>query len=144
MFDKVEIIVRAGNGGDGSVSFRHEKFVPFGGPDGGDGGDGGNVVIIVYPSLASLRAFRHKKLYRTENGGNGKGKKKHGKNGEDLMLRVPMGTIALDKDLISSEALIADCAQLGQQAIVAWGGRGGLGVCVLILCNFTDLVGNGC
>ncbi len=127
MFDKVEILVKAGNGGDGAVSFRREKFVPFGGPDGGDGGDGGNVVIIADPSVASLRLFKQKRLYRAGNGKNGQGQKKHGKKGEDLILKVPVGTIALDKTRISSEALIADWGQSGQWTVVARGGKGGWG-----------------
>jgi len=127
MFDWVDIMVRAGGGGDGVVSFRREKFVPFGGPDGGDGGDGGDVVIMADPSVTSLRVFTRKRLYRAGNGENGKGKKKHGKKGKDLVLRVPVGTIALDKTRISSEALIADWERPGQQAVVAKGGKGGLG-----------------
>jgi len=127
MFDRVEIRVKAGDGGDGTVSFRREKFVPFGGPDGGDGGDGGDVVIVADPGVASLRAFRRKRLYRAGKGEHGMGKKKHGKRGEDLVLKVPVGTIALDKERISDEALIADWEQAGQQAVVASGGKGGLG-----------------
>ena len=127
MFDRVEIRVKAGDGGDGAVSFRREKFVPFGGPDGGDGGDGGDVVIVADPGVTSLRAFRRKRLYRAGKGEQGMGKKKHGKRGEDLVLKVPVGTIALDKERISDEALIADWEQAGQQAVVASGGKGGLG-----------------
>jgi len=127
MFDRVEIIVRAGDGGDGAVSFRHEKFVPFGGPDGGDGGDGGDVVILADSGVTNLRMFKRKRLYRAGKGESGKGKKKHGKNGEDLVLRVPVGTIALDEKRRSDEALIVDCEYPGQQAVVARGGRGGLG-----------------
>lgn len=127
MFDKVEIIIRAGDGGEGAVSFRREKFVPFGGPDGGDGGDGGDVIIIADPSLASLRMFKRKRLYRAGNGGNGKGKKRHGKKGEDLVLGVPVGTIALDKNRINGEAVVADLEKTGQQVVVAEGGKGGVG-----------------
>ena len=127
MFDRVEISVKAGGGGDGAVSFRREKFVPFGGPDGGDGGDGGDVIIVADPSVTSLRVFKHKRLYRAGNGDHGKGKKKHGKKGRDLILRVPPGAIALDKERIREEALIADWEQPGQQAVVARGGKGGLG-----------------
>jgi len=127
MLDKVGILIKAGAGGDGAVSFRHERFVPFGGPDGGDGGNGGDVVIMADPGIANLGIFKRKRLYRAGDGANGKGKKKHGKRGEDLVLRVPVGTIALDKTRISSEALIADLEQLGQHAVVARGGRGGLG-----------------
>ena len=127
MFDRVEIAVQAGNGGDGAVSFRREKFIPFGGPDGGDGGAGGDVIVMADPSIASLRMFKRKRLYRAGNGGNGKGKKKHGKKGADLILRVPAGTIARDKTLINGGVLIADCEQPGQQVVVVRGGKGGLG-----------------
>lgn len=127
MFDRVEIRVKAGDGGDGVVSFRREKFVPFGGPDGGDGGNGGDVVIMADPSIASLRMFKQKRLYRAGNGGNGQGKKKHGKKGADLLLRVPVGTIALDKTGINEGVLIADYEQSGQPVVVVSGGKGGLG-----------------
>ena len=124
MFDNVAISVRAGQGGDGAVSFRREKFVPFGGPDGGDGGDGGVVVIVADRDLTSLRELGRKKLHRAGNGGNGTGQKKHGKNGKDLILKVPVGTIV---SAGSGEGLIADLAQTGLQTVVARGGRGGLG-----------------
>ncbi|MFC2056203.1 GTPase ObgE [Chloroflexota bacterium] len=127
MFDRVEIMVKAGNGGDGAVSFRREKYVPFGGPDGGDGGDGGDVVIMADSAITSLRMFRRKKLYRAGRGKSGKGKKKHGKEGEDLVLRVPVGTIAWDEERRSDETLISDCDQPGWQVVVAKGGQGGLG-----------------
>lgn len=86
MFDRVEIVVKAGDGGDGVVSFRREKFVPFGGPDGGDGGDGGNVVIIANSSVTSLRAFKQKRLFRAADGEKGKGKRKHGRKGGNLSI----------------------------------------------------------
>ncbi len=127
MFDRVEIAVRAGSGGDGVVSFRHEKFVPFGGPDGGDGGDGGAVVIMAGHAVTSLSEFQHKRLYRAGDGKAGQGKKKHGRKGEDLILTVPMGTVVLNKIQIGGDALIADLEQSGQQAVVAKGGKGGLG-----------------
>ena len=127
MFDRVEILVKAGDGGGGAVSFRREKFVPFGGPDGGDGGDGGDVVLMADLSVSSLRSFRRRGLYKAGNGEDGKGKKQHGKRGADLLLKVPVGTIALDKARISGEALIADCEEPGQQVVVARGGEGGLG-----------------
>lgn len=129
MFDRAEIIVRAGDGGDGAVSFRREKFVPFGGPDGGDGGNGGNVIILADPAVGNLRTFKRRGIYRAGRGENGKGKKKHGKNGQDLVLRVPVGTIVSDsdKERSSEEALIADCEQAGQQAVIARGGKGGWG-----------------
>lgn len=127
MFDNIEIEVKAGNGGDGAVSFRHEKYVPFGGPDGGDGGNGGNVIIIADQSITSLRTFKRKRLYRAGNGGNGTSKQKYGKKGADLILRVPVGTIVRDKTQINNDMLIVDCEQPGQQAVVARGGKGGLG-----------------
>jgi len=127
MFDKVEIILRAGKGGDGVVSFRREKFVPFGGPDGGDGGDGGNVVVRADPSATSLRMFRQKRFYKAGNGESGRGKKRHGKRGEELVLSVPAGTVLSYKTQIGDDALIADLEQAGQQVVVAKGGRGGLG-----------------
>jgi len=127
MFDRVEIVVRAGNGGDGIVSLRREKFVPFGGPDGGDGGDGGDVVIRADSSATSLRIFKQKRFYRAVNGKNGQGKKKHGKKGEDLILTVPIGTVVSHKTQIGDHPLIADLEQPGQQVVVARGGKGGLG-----------------
>jgi GTP-binding protein len=127
MFDRVEILVKAGHGGDGAVSFRREKFAPFGGPDGGDGGTGGHVIIRADSSVTSLRLFTQKGVYSAVPGAHGQGKKKHGKNGQDLILRVPVGTIAWDKTAIGGDAIIADLEQADQQAIVARGGRGGRG-----------------
>ena len=127
MFDRVEIVVKAGIGGDGVVSFRREKFVPFGGPDGGDGGDGGDVVVMADSSVTDLRVYKQRRFYRAGDGRDGKGKKKHGKKGEDLILTVPAGTVVSYKTQIGSHALIADLEQLGQQAVVAKGGKGGLG-----------------
>ena len=127
MFDRAEIVVRAGKGGDGVVSFRREKFVAFGGPDGGDGGDGGNVVIRADVSVTGLRIFKQKRFYRAADGENGKGKKKHGRKGEDLILTVPIGTVVWHKTQIGDDALIADFEQPGQRVVVARGGKGGLG-----------------
>ncbi len=127
MFDRTEIVVRAGGGGNGVVSFRREKFVPFGGPDGGDGGDGGDVVIMADSGVSSLRIFEHKRFYRATDGKNGKGKKKHGKKGENLILTVPVGTVVSYKAQIGGNAVIADLEQPGQQIVVARGGKGGLG-----------------
>jgi GTP-binding protein len=127
MFDRVEIVLRAGRGGDGVVSFRREKFVPFGGPDGGDGGDGGDVVVRADPSITSLRTFRQKRFHQAGNGENGKGKKRHGKKGEDLVLSVPVGTVLSYKMQIGDETLVADLKQSGQRVVVVRGGRGGLG-----------------
>ena len=127
MFDRAEIEVRAGAGGAGIVSFRREKYVPFGGPNGGDGGDGGDVIIRADSSVDSLRMFNRKRFYRAASGKDGKGKRMHGKKGADLILAVPEGTVVLDKTQIGSDALIADLEQPSQQAVVAKGGKGGLG-----------------
>jgi len=127
MFDRAEIRVKAGDGGDGVVSFRREKFVPFGGPDGGDGGDGGDVIMIADPSVTSLKMLRHKRFYKAAKGGNGRNKKKHGKKGEDLILPVPVGTVVSYKSQIGGNTIIADLEQPSQQAVVAKGGKGGFG-----------------
>jgi len=127
MIDRAEIIIKAGEGGDGVVSFRREKFVPFGGPDGGDGGNGGDVVIMAEASVTSLRVFKRKRFYRAADGQDGKGKKKHGKKGENLVLTVPVGTVVLNKTQIGGAPLIADLEESGQQVVVAKGGKGGLG-----------------
>jgi GTP-binding protein len=127
MYDRAEIRVRAGAGGDGAVSFRQEKFVPFGGPDGGDGGDGGDVIMMADGSVTSLRVFERKRFYRAADGGRGKGKKKHGKKGKNLILTVPVGTVVLYKTQVGGDAVIADLEQSGQEAVIARGGKGGLG-----------------
>ncbi len=100
MFDRVEIVVRAGKGGAGAISFRREKHVPFGGPDGGDGGDGGDVVVVADEAVTDLRVFNYKRRYKAESGKDGRGQKKHGKSGEELVLHVPVGTMVMDKNLI--------------------------------------------
>ncbi len=127
MFDRAEITVKAGNGGGGAVSFRKEKYVPFGGPDGGDGGDGGDVIIRADRSLTSLRKLRHKGFYRAGYGENGRGKKKHGKRGRNLILTVPVGTVVFPRTQVSSDTVLADLEEPGQQAVVGRGGRGGRG-----------------
>jgi len=127
MFDRVEIVVTGGKGGDGSVSFRREKWVPFGGPDGGDGGDGGDVIVVVDLAVTSLRAFKPKRYHRAANGRNGRNKKRHGKKGENLILTVPVGTVVSYKSQIGSDTIIADLEQPGQPVVVARGGKGGLG-----------------
>ena len=124
--DRVEIVVRGGNGGHGVVSFRREKFVPFGGPDGGDGGKGGDVVITANSSISSLRRFKKKRFFRAADGKNGEGKRKHGKKGEALTVMVPVGTIVLYKTAIGNE-FMADLEEAGEQVVVARGGKGGLG-----------------
>ena len=127
MFDRVEIVIKAGNGGDGVVSFRREKFVPFGGPDGGDGGHGGDVVIKADAAVTNLRSFKHKRYYQAAAGGGGRGKRQHGKKGQDLVLTVPIGTMVLNKLQIGGDSLVADLEVSGQQLVVVEGGRGGLG-----------------
>jgi GTP-binding protein len=122
MFDKAEVKVRAGNGGDGAVTFRREKFAPLGGPDGGNGGAGGDVIITADAGFASLRIFKRNRLYRAGDGGQGKGQKKKGKRGSHLVLKVPVGTMIWDQS-----ELIADLAEAGDERIVARGGKGGWG-----------------
>ena len=127
MFDRVEIAIRAGGGGDGVVNFRREKFVPFGGPDGGDGGEGGDIVLRADSSITSLVAFRHKGFYGAACGGNGKGKRKHGRRGANLVLVVPLGTMVWYKTQTGRGVPIADLEDHGQQVVVAMGGKGGWG-----------------
>ncbi|HUG64227.1 MAG TPA: GTPase ObgE [Gaiellaceae bacterium] len=121
--DRAHIHVEAGRGGDGGLSFRREKYVPKGGPDGGDGGRGGDVVVVVDPSLRDLSAFRRIKHVRAGRGGNGRGSKKHGADGEDAELRVPVGTQLAD----GGGRLIADLATAGGRYVAGRGGRGGRG-----------------
>lgn len=125
MIDKAEILVKAGDGGDGSVSFRREKFVPFGGPDGGDGGDGGSVTVRASVAVDDLRRYRQRRLRKAEKGEPGGGRKCHGKNGVDLILEVPAGTIVTVKDENGAETRLADLGAPGEEVIVAKGGRGG-------------------
>lgn len=120
--DKVEITVKAGRGGDGRLSFRHEKFRAKGGPDGGDGGRGGNVVFEVDHNLNTLAAFRRKRLIKAENGQPGGSDRKHGKSGEDVVVKVPAGT-----QVYEGEELRADLTDQGQRQVVAKGGHGGFG-----------------
>ena len=127
MIDRKEIMVIAGYGGDGSVSFRREKYIPFGGPDGGDGGDGGNVVIVASPSVIDLGLMGQKKKFVAENGHRGGGWRKHGKKGEDLIISVPIGTMVFTKSDSGEEIVLADLRTPRQKVLVAKGGRGGLG-----------------
>ena len=121
--DRAEIHAEAGRGGDGGLSFRREKFVPKGGPDGGDGGRGGDVVVVVDGSLRDLSAYRRIKNVRAGRGGNGRGSKKHGADGPDAELRVPVGTQVLDRE----GALLADLAVPDSRYVAASGGAGGRG-----------------
>lgn len=123
-FDEALISVSAGNGGNGAVSFRREKYVPRGGPDGGDGGRGGDVVMVADRNLNTLIEYRYTRTFRAEHGQNGRGADCYGKSGEDLVLRVPVGTVVTD---IATGETIADLDHDGATAIVAKGGIGGLG-----------------
>lgn len=126
MIDRVEIYVKAGDGGSGAVSFRREKHVPFGGPDGGDGGKGGSVVVRADRRIGTLRKYhRGAGRFVADGGGNGVGKKRHGKNGQDLILTVPPGTLVYKED--NERELLADLAMEGQEVMVARSGRGGHG-----------------
>lgn len=99
MLDRVEIRLKAGDGGKGAVAFRREKYVPFGGPFGGDGGRGGDIIIKSDPGVDTLRAFKYKRDFKAENGQNGMSKNKHGANGADLVLKVPPGTLVYEKKI---------------------------------------------
>ena len=122
--DKARIFVKAGNGGNGAVSFRREKYVPAGGPDGGDGGRGASVIFEVDNDLRTLMDFKYQRKYVATPGGDGSKKRQAGKHGEDLVLKVPAGTIIRDE---ASGKIIADLKHEGDRAVVARGGRGGKG-----------------
>ena len=122
--DQVKIHVKAGDGGAGSSSFRREKFIEFGGPDGGDGGDGGSVILFAEENLNTLIDFRFQQHFKAEKGQNGMGKKKTGRNGKDLILKVPIGTQIFEED---NNTLIEDLRKVGQKIIIAQGGKKGLG-----------------
>lgn len=122
--DEASIHVQAGNGGNGSASMRREKYVPFGGPDGGDGGKGGSVILIGNSGLNTLVDFRHRRLFRAQNGEGGKGRQMYGKGGEDVVIRVPLGTIVKDEE---TGTVLGEITEHDQQMLVAQGGRGGLG-----------------
>ena len=122
--DKARIFVKAGNGGNGAVAFRREKYVPAGGPDGGDGGHGASVIFEVDLGLRTLMDFKYQKKYLAQAGGDGTKGKKAGKNGEDLVLKVPAGTIIRDE---ATGLVLADLKNEGDKAVVAKGGRGGKG-----------------
>jgi GTP-binding protein len=124
--DTAKIFVKSGKGGDGSISFRREKYIAFGGPDGGDGGKGGNVVLVVDPNMTTLLDFTYKRKYKAEPGGNGAGSKCFGKNGKDLYIKVPMGTIVRDAE---TDKIMADLSKPEDSYVVAKGGRGGKGNC---------------
>ncbi|MCK4813220.1 MAG: GTPase ObgE [Candidatus Marinimicrobia bacterium] len=122
--DLTQIEVNAGNGGNGCVSFHREKFIPKGGPDGGDGGNGGNVIFIANAQLHTLQDIRYHRKYKAQNGRPGEGNNRSGKKGEDILIKIPVGTLIkdLDKDII-----LADMVENGQTFIAAKGGNGGWG-----------------
>ncbi|MGE3908033.1 MAG: GTPase ObgE [Chloroflexota bacterium] len=120
--DTAAIFAKAGDGGNGASSFRREKFVPRGGPDGGDGGRGGSVYLVANPSVSTLLEFSNRRHFKAGRGGNGAGAKKHGKAGENIRILVPLGTV-----VASDGVMLADLSQAGDEVMVARGGRGGLG-----------------
>jgi GTP-binding protein len=123
-YDHTKIFVKAGDGGNGSIHFRREKFAPLGGPDGGDGGRGGSVYMEATPNLNTLVDYRYRQHFKAEAGGAGARQKMHGAAGEDIVLAVPCGTIVRDAE---TQELLGDLTEAGQQLMVARGGRGGLG-----------------
>ncbi len=122
--DRAEIEIEAGKGGNGMVSFRREKHVAYGGPNGGDGGDGGNVIVRAREGVNSLVAFAHRKHWRAEHGGGGGGNDRHGRNGQSLVIEVPPGTVIIDR---ASGMVLKDLVADGEETIIARGGRGGKG-----------------
>jgi GTP-binding protein len=123
-FDEAKIEVIAGSGGDGSASFRREKYVPRGGPDGGDGGRGGSIYAVADANLNTLIDYRYTRIFRAKSGENGRGRDQYGKGAEDIVLRVPVGTVIRDAE--NGETL-ADLAKDGERALLAQGGKGGIG-----------------
>src|SRR5215212_128907 len=121
-FDEARIYVKGGDGGNGTLSFRREKYVPFGGPDGGDGGRGGSVFLRVNPNENTLFQFQHHRSFKAERGGSGSGRKKHGRKGQDTVIDVPPGT-----EVSTEDGVLADLVRPGEMLLVARGGRGGLG-----------------
>jgi GTP-binding protein len=122
--DQARVYVRSGNGGAGALSFRREKFIEFGGPDGGDGGRGGDVAVEVVDGLNTLIDFRYQQHFKAKTGGHGMGKNRAGARGPDAVLRVPAGTQVFEED---GETLIADLTDAGQRVVIARGGNGGFG-----------------
>ena len=122
--DEAQILVIAGNGGNGCISFRREKFIPLGGPDGGDGGDGGSVYLAADENLNTLIDFRHQRQYRAQRGQNGMGRQMFGKAGDDVVIRVPVGTEVIN---VETDEIIGDLTEHGDRLLVAQGGIGGKG-----------------
>jgi GTP-binding protein len=122
--DEAKIYIRSGDGGNGCVSFRREKFIEFGGPNGGDGGNGGDVVAVAVEGLNTLIDYRYQQHHTAKNGRGGMGKDRHGANGADIIMKVPVGTQIYEED---GETLLADLTEVGQRAVLAKGGNGGFG-----------------
>ena len=122
--DQVKIYVKAGNGGDGSPSFRREKFIEYGGPDGGDGGKGGSIILKAERNLNTLIDYRYQQHHKAKRGDNGSGQNRTGKSGDDLILSVPLGTQVFEED---NKTLIYDFTKFGEEFVAAVGGKGGLG-----------------
>ena len=122
--DRARITIKSGKGGNGAVTFRREPYVPEGGPDGGDGGRGGDVVFVADRNLRTLMDFRYKRKYEAENGQDGMKRKRFGKAGEDLEIRVPMGTVVIDEE---TGLTMKDLTENGQRFVAARGGKGGRG-----------------
>ena len=121
--DQIKIYIKAGNGGDGSPSFRREKFIEYGGPDGGDGGKGGSVILKAEQNLNTLIDYRYQQHHKAQRGDNGAGQNKTGKSGDNLILKVPLGTQVFEED---NKTLIYDFLKIGEEFVVATGGKGGL------------------
>ena len=122
--DEAKVYIQSGAGGNGCVSFRREKFIEFGGPNGGDGGHGGDVIIEAVTGLNTLIDYRYQQHFKAERGGNGMGKDRHGANGDDKIMKVPIGTEVYEED---GETLLADLTEIGQRITIARGGNGGFG-----------------
>jgi GTP-binding protein len=122
--DEAKVYIQSGAGGNGCVSFRREKFIEFGGPNGGDGGKGGDVVVEAVTGLNTLIDYRYQQHFKAQRGGNGMGKDRHGANGKDVVLKVPVGTQVYEED---GETLLADLTEVGQHVTIAKGGNGGFG-----------------
>jgi GTPase len=122
--DEAKVYIRSGDGGNGCISFRREKFIEFGGPNGGDGGKGGDVIAIAVDGLNTLIDYRYQQHFTAKNGGGGMGKDRHGANGPDAVLKIPVGTQIYEED---GETLLADFTEAGQRIVLARGGNGGFG-----------------
>src|SRR5580692_5589813 len=122
--DEAKVYIRSGDGGNGCVAFRREKFIEYGGPNGGDGGHGGDVIAKAVDGLNTLIDYRYQQHFMAKNGGAGMGKDRHGANGPDAILKIPVGTQIYDEDGVT---LLADLTEAGQTAVLARGGNGGFG-----------------